>query len=60
MKSRHLMLIGIILMLIEIVIPRISLSLTVSLGILPIVCFVVGLLMLAVGAIRWSFEKTKI
>jgi hypothetical protein len=53
------MLIGIILMLIEIIMPRISLSLTVSLGIIPILCFVVGLSMLAIGAIRLGHEKMK-
>ena len=60
MKPTHLMLIGVILMLIEILIPRISLSLTVSLGIIPVLCFVVGLPMLAVGAIRWNRERVKL
>ncbi len=59
MKPKHLMLVGVVLMLIEIILPRVSLSLTVSLGIIPILCFVAGTLMLAVGALRWGCAKMK-
>ena len=60
MKSAYLMLIGVILVLAEFIIPRAAPSLAVSLGIILILCFVVGLLMLVVGAIRWVFERKKI
>jgi hypothetical protein len=57
MKSRHLMLVGVIMMLIGFVTPRVAPSLASSLGIILTLCYVAGLLMLIIGAIRKSHEK---
>ena len=57
MKSIHMILAGLILMLAGFVIPRIVPSLAASLGIVFTLCYVVGLLMLIIGGIRKSREK---
>jgi hypothetical protein len=59
MKSTHLMLIGVILMLIGFITPRVAPSVAASLGIILSLCYVAGLLMLIIGAIRRSHEKKK-
>jgi F0F1-type ATP synthase assembly protein I len=59
MKSQHLMLVGVILMLIGFITPRVAPSVAVSLGIILTLGYVAGLLMLIVGAFRRSHEKKK-
>jgi len=51
------MLVGVIMMLIGFVTPRVAPSLASSLGIILTLCYVAGLLMLIIGAIRKSHEK---
>ena len=57
MKNTYLILVGLILMLGGILIPRIVPSLASSLGMVFTLARVVGLLILVVGAIRKSREK---
>ena len=59
MKPKHLMITGVVLILIELILPRVSLSLTASLGLIPIIGFAVCVLMLAIGALRWCVAKMK-
>jgi hypothetical protein len=59
MKSQHLMLVGVILVLIGDITPRVAPSVAVSLGIIPTLCYVAGLLMLIISVIRRSHEKKK-
>jgi len=53
------MLVGVILMLIGFITPRVAPSVAVSLGIILTLGYVAGLLMLIVGAVRRSHEKKK-
>ena len=53
------MLVVVILMLIGFITPRVAPSLALSLGVILTLCYVVGLLLLIVGAIRRSHEKKK-
>ncbi len=59
MKNTHLILLGLTLMLIGLLTPRIVPSLALTLGIIFTLCYVVGLLMLIIGGIRKSREKKK-
>lgn len=57
MKPTHIVLIGLVFMLIGYLTPRVVPSLALSLSILFSLCYVVGLLMLIIGAMRLSRAK---
>lgn len=52
MKPNHIILFGLILMLIGYITPRIAHSLSLGLGAILVLCYIVGLLMLIIGGLR--------
>jgi hypothetical protein len=57
MKPKNIILLGLILMLIGFITPRILHSLSLSFGAILVLCYVVGLLMTIIGAKRLSRAK---
>jgi hypothetical protein len=57
MKPTHIVLFGLILMLIGFIAPRILHSFGLGLGIIFMLCYVIGLLMLIIGGLRQAKAK---
>jgi hypothetical protein len=57
MKPKNIILFGLILMLIGFITPRIVHSLSLGFGTILFLCYVVGFLMLIIGALRLSRAK---
>ena len=59
MKPTHIILIGLVFMLIGYITPRAVPSLALSLSLVFMLCYIVGLLMLIIGSMRLSRTKKK-
>ena len=59
MKPTHIIVIGLVFMLIGYITPRAVPSLALSLSLVFMLCYIVGLLMLIIGSMRLSRTKKK-